>query len=805
MAWDEALDEMVLVTSAGNAPGGDQTWVWSGTRWVLKVHGGVAPSAFALPMAFDPITRSLIAEGCCYVPQSQLGALDTTWRWDGQRWDQLAGTAEPLPGSSLALDPDTQRLALCNCGPMLALPALASWTGRSVAATARSPRLPIEPVAEITDPTGGRLLIFGSAAPSNPYAAQPVHVWALAERGPVDVAGARCRGRQRACDGRVIDLLRDVRPNDFVVTDHQPPMDAEDAAYRARHGSTFGRRRSTPSDRHSGRLGNRGTAAARSATVSPANQRRLQRLSVELDVLEMVPFSDPDAAYAPAVALERRRARLGDEIGEKRAQLIQADVLCRKGKHTASGQVIREINEWATEHGHRHLMARSHRLLSVFFDFIGDVPSAWEHAVPAVDLLDDTMPERMRADHLFGLGQVLVRTGAWDAARERYRAALQLADGLDDVPLRVKILNNLAWLEDDAGDTHQSMEIAKRMQAFAERHNVTLDAACLDTVANAQLKLGLFAEAEATLRPILDDRISTPARSRALAKRSTPPRVHNACRDTWTMRSRPSIVHRAVRDARDARPSASRRSRSAPVLYADQGLFQRAYEQYIEFHAEDAALRAAQREANARTLQAVFETTEARREGERFRAAVAARCADRPAQPPSRRHRAAHPACPLARGRIPAVDRTGGSRPVQAVNDRFSHAVGDKVLVRVSGILAAATAESGWAARMGGEEFLLVFPALTIDEALRRCEDVRRAIESVRWDGAMAGETVTASIGFTLLQSGRTSQAALLGQADRNLYAAKHQGTQPVVSDLSRSLTADLHDDAAPRSRASRR
>ena len=54
-------------------------------------------------------------------------------------------------------------------------------------------------------------------------------------------------------------------------------------------------------------------------------------------------------------------------------------------------------------------------------------------------------------------------------------------------------------------------------------------------------------------------------------------------------------------------------------LYADQGLFKRAYEQYIEFHAEDAALRALQREANARTLQAVFETTEARREGERFR------------------------------------------------------------------------------------------------------------------------------------------------------------------------------------------
>jgi diguanylate cyclase (GGDEF)-like protein len=86
---------------------------------------------------------------------------------------------------------------------------------------------------------------------------------------------------------------------------------------------------------------------------------------------------------------------------------------------------------------------------------------------------------------------------------------------------------------------------------------------------------------------------------------------------------------------------------------------------------------------------------------------------------------------------------------------------------------------------MGGEEFLLVFPAVSEDEALRRCEDVRRAIESVTWDGAMAGETVTVSVGFTVLQSGRTSQAALLGQADRNLYAAKHQGRNRVVSDVT--------------------
>jgi hypothetical protein len=178
MAWDEALNEMVLVTASGSAAGADKTWVWTGTRWMLKLHGDVAPSAFDLPMAFDPVTRSLIAEGCCYAPQSQLGALDTTWRWDGERWLQLAGTAQPLPGSALALNPSTRRLTLCNCGPMLALPVLASWTGRTWTLM-NVARLPVEPVAEISDASLGRLLIFGSAAPSSQFVDQPVHLWAL--------------------------------------------------------------------------------------------------------------------------------------------------------------------------------------------------------------------------------------------------------------------------------------------------------------------------------------------------------------------------------------------------------------------------------------------------------------------------------------------------------------------------------------------------------------------------------------------------------------------------------------------------
>ncbi len=371
-----------------------------------------------------------------------------------------------------------------------------------------------------------------------------------------------------------------------------------------------------------------------------------------------------------------------------------------------------------------------------------------------------------------------------DAARERYRTALQLADGLEDAPLRVKILNNLAWLEDDAGDTHQSMEIAKRMQALAARTNVPLDAACLDTIANAHFKLGKYAEAEAALRPILDDAHlkSRPIEGLGEALNT----AARAERMQGHMKDAEATLDRCIRlcETRGIAAIRVEALEERARLYAAQGLFQRAYEQYIEYHAEDTALRAAQREANARTLQAVFETTEARREGERFRELS---LRDALTGLRNRRHVDAELPVLLAR-----LDDDDGQLAVglvdldhfKNVNDRFSHAVGDTVLARVSGVLAAATAKSGWAARMGGEEFLLVFPGTGIDEATRRCEDVRQAIESFPWDGGMQHEVVTVSIGVTARQPGRSSQAALLGQADRNLYAAKREGRNRVISDL---------------------
>ena len=509
----------------------------------------------------------------------------------------------------------------------------------------------------------------------------------------------------------------------------------------------------------------------------------VSELSSELDKLELVPFSDSKGAFGPAVALEKRARELAAPALERRAQLIQADVLGRIGKHTASGQLIREITAWAEEHQDARLLARGHRMMAMFYDSIGDAPSAWQHALRAVELLDDSASDRLRAEHLFGLGMSLHRTQAFEEARNRYQAALKLAERTGDVHLRLKVMNNLAWLEDDAGDYRRSAEIGDRMIDFAAEHDVTLDAACLDTIAHAKLMLGEYAVAEQTLQPILDDthleRRETEGLAEALRTAAQSQRLQG------NLERAQSTLERCMRLCEDRGLGLNRVEaiEEQASLYAAQGKFEKAYRQHIAFHQADVALRAAEREANSRTLQAVFETMEARHEGQLFRelalrdpltGLLNRRYVD--SELPALLGAAADADSPLAIGLLD-LDH------FKLVNDTFSHAVGDQVLSQIAGLLNEAAASSrpaGLAARMGGEEFLLV---LSGDLLAERYEALRKRVEAHEWGRIAQGLAVTVSMGVTRLRPGRTTQSALLGRADRFLYIAKNAGRNRVIID----------------------
>ena len=115
------------------------------------------------------------------------------------------------------------------------------------------------------------------------------------------------------------------------------------------------------------------------------------------------------------------------------------------------------------------------------------------------------------------------------------------------------------------------------------------------------------------------------------------------------------------------------------------------------------------------------------------------------------------------------------------INDRFGHSVGDRVLKAISQTLAA-ECEGHLVARVGGEEFAIVFVGIALDEAREIIERARAAIAArrlrLRSTDAFIG-AITISAGLTCA-TGAEQQEEALARADAALYAAKHAGRNRV-------------------------
>jgi len=121
------------------------------------------------------------------------------------------------------------------------------------------------------------------------------------------------------------------------------------------------------------------------------------------------------------------------------------------------------------------------------------------------------------------------------------------------------------------------------------------------------------------------------------------------------------------------------------------------------------------------------------------------------------------------------------------VNDQHGHPVGDEVLRRVAGVLAAAARATDLVARWGGEEFIAII-ASDLDGARAFCERARAAVAELSCPGV---GRVTMSAGATDCGLDETAEE-LIARADRLLYAAKGLGRNRVVSEPTSHLAASM-------------
>ncbi|PID55322.1 MAG: hypothetical protein CSA58_03105 [Micrococcales bacterium] len=512
------------------------------------------------------------------------------------------------------------------------------------------------------------------------------------------------------------------------------------------------------------------------------------REDIERDILALEVLSPRerlDAAKA-AEELEAEAIYLGEVELMLRARLVGAVALCRLGRLASSTRIIRDVHRWATENEHRYLLARSERHLSHVCRLSGDCATALEHAIRSMENTTDTMPVEVRTDHQHVLAIAMARTGDYEGAIGRFEQMRKDLRGLGRTSLEVSVLNNLAYAHLENGHLQAAADTGARMMRLAKQAGISILPAYLDTYARILLRrnephlaVDLLAKFDGKHDQHFDidsmaDCMLTLAEAHHQAGDIAA--AHQALDRCETICRRQNLMEILMR-VRQARSE----------LFADEHRWKEAYLEHRRYTEVMATVSSTDRARHARVVAAVYQTEQALMESQKFRWLSQQ---DALTGLPNRR---------FVNENLPELLRdtreAGGTCSValldldhfKRINDEHSHEVGDQVLVRVAKILAETLDGQGTAARLGGEEFLLLLPSMNRQDAISLGHEILRKLRDYPWRSVADGlQSLTASVGMvTCTLTGAWEQEEVLRTADMNLYRAKSNGRDRLVASVS--------------------
>ncbi len=116
------------------------------------------------------------------------------------------------------------------------------------------------------------------------------------------------------------------------------------------------------------------------------------------------------------------------------------------------------------------------------------------------------------------------------------------------------------------------------------------------------------------------------------------------------------------------------------------------------------------------------------------------------------------------------------------MNDTLGHQIGDKVLMATAEVIRSNLRSSDYAARYGGDEFVILLPHTSMNKAMSVSDRICRQIVPATGRHARTGTGITLSIGISSLTVDQpTSADAMVAMADRALYVAKDRGKNCIV------------------------
>ncbi len=119
------------------------------------------------------------------------------------------------------------------------------------------------------------------------------------------------------------------------------------------------------------------------------------------------------------------------------------------------------------------------------------------------------------------------------------------------------------------------------------------------------------------------------------------------------------------------------------------------------------------------------------------------------------------------------------------INDTHGHLIGDNVLKMLARLIKDNIDPTDTAARFGGEEFILVLPGKTLEDAFNTAEKIRKSLKTMRWVAKESKKPigiVTISMGAAQYTA-QDSVQGLIHRADQALYAAKESGRDKTLTE----------------------
>jgi diguanylate cyclase (GGDEF)-like protein/putative nucleotidyltransferase with HDIG domain len=124
---------------------------------------------------------------------------------------------------------------------------------------------------------------------------------------------------------------------------------------------------------------------------------------------------------------------------------------------------------------------------------------------------------------------------------------------------------------------------------------------------------------------------------------------------------------------------------------------------------------------------------------------------------------------------------------LREINNTYGHLAGDAVLKGIAEVFRAMLRHYDVPARFGGEEFSILLPETSPEEAMEIAERIRRAVAQRRFDVETSSEAIraTVSIGVAAFPRDGSDPNELIHQADLAVYRAKLQGRNRVLDATS--------------------